>query len=192
MRGLDPRSMLTGRKSESAAWVAGSSPATTAGGVWFMSIGHAFKRARNACSAVAIGALVSSGGGASDLRIMEAKRTGRIIVGLAGEAVGVRRRFGCHANLRGNAGFVRNAVPAALQADALIPAASPGAAARLVSTVRQNAYMSQYFLRRSRRRHHAAPAILAATASPCSCSWRCFSFSRRVAPEVGQKESQVP
>ena len=98
-----------------------------------MSIGHAFKRARNACSAVAIGALVSSGGGASDLRIMEAKRTGRIIVGLAGEAVGVRRRFGCHANLRGNAGFVRNAVPAALQADALIPAASPGAAAPLIS-----------------------------------------------------------
>src|SRR5690348_11326445 len=65
---------------------------------------------------------------------MEAKRTGRIVVGLAGEAVGVGWRFGRHANLRSNAGFVGNAVPAALQADPLIPAASPGAAAQLVST----------------------------------------------------------
>src|SRR5581483_11230873 len=64
---------------------------------------------------------------------MEAERTRRIVVRRAGEAVGVRRGFGCHTNLRCDAGFVGNAVPAALQAKALIPSASPGTAARLVS-----------------------------------------------------------
>jgi hypothetical protein len=64
---------------------------------------------------------------------MEAERTRRIEVGSAGEAVRIRRGFGCHLNFRCNAGFVGNAVPAGLQASALIPSASPSAAARLIS-----------------------------------------------------------
>ncbi len=66
---------------------------------------------------------------------VQAERTVLIAVRGAGEAVRVWRRFGQHPIVRGNAGFVGNALRAALQTGALVAAASPGAAARLIPAV---------------------------------------------------------
>src|ERR1700684_4603697 len=69
------------------------------------------------------------------LPAVQAERMVRIIVGGAREAVRVWRGFGDHPKLRVNADVVGNAVPAALQPEAVIAAAPPGAAPRLVPAV---------------------------------------------------------
>jgi len=53
----------------------------------------------------------------------------------ARKAVRVWRRLGCHPSSRGNAGVIGNAPVAALQTGALVAAAPPGAAARLIPAV---------------------------------------------------------
>src|SRR5271156_3893568 len=66
------------------------------------------------------------------LRIVQAERVVRIAVSRAGRAIGIGRRLGQHPIVRGNADVIRNALPAALQTEALVAAAPSGAATRLV------------------------------------------------------------
>ncbi len=63
----------------------------------------------------------------------------------ARKAVGVWRRLGCHPSSRGDADVIGNAPVAALQTGALVAAAPPGAAARLMPAIAPEPEQVAYF-----------------------------------------------
>jgi hypothetical protein len=71
--------------------------------------------------------------------IPQAERAARIVVGDALKMVCVRRGGGDHPIVRGTANFVGNALPAGLEAGALVAAAALGGTAQLVPAIAQAA-----------------------------------------------------